>query len=256
MADSPALWRPRWAKDVGWSARLQWQLARTVCRHLTCLSSQTAMADSSAHCSKIVALGIASKTWLTGETALAVDLVRLPRQTLVAGDCTGRPQDQRHLSILLSPSVPPLGDDSLLFLMLCPTSCFPLRFDTIVPRLSRDDKQSPQDTLCKRGDCLYLRLCSYLFFCAPTFLTFSRHATPRRIEVAGGGRDAWVSAVGQRRMVMSWARSAQDFEDVGRPGLSVLDSHVQVSEDAGESRMVNGLAWATWTFLSRSWRML
>ena len=48
----------------------------------------------------------------------------------------------------------------------------------------------------------------------------------------------------------------QDFEDVGRPGLSVLDSHVQVSEDAGESRMVSGLAWATWTFLSRSWRML
>ena len=43
--------------------------------------------------------GLLSKTWLTGETALAVDLVRSPRQILVAGDCNGRLQDQCHLSI-------------------------------------------------------------------------------------------------------------------------------------------------------------
>jgi hypothetical protein len=39
------------------------------------------MADSSTGCSIIVAPGTPSKTWLTGETAMAVDLVRSPRQT-------------------------------------------------------------------------------------------------------------------------------------------------------------------------------
>ena len=69
--------------------------------------------------------GLLSKTWLTGETALAVDLVRSPRQILVAGDCNGRLQDQCHLSFTPShlhpfyPPVPLSRDESLLFLMPC-----------------------------------------------------------------------------------------------------------------------------------------
>ena len=69
--------------------------------------------------------GLLSKTWLTGETALAVDLVRSPRQILVAGDCNGRLQDQCHLSFTPShlhpfyPPVPLSRDESMLFLMPC-----------------------------------------------------------------------------------------------------------------------------------------
>ena len=69
--------------------------------------------------------GALSKTWLTGETALAVDLVRSPRQILVAGDCNGRLQDQCHLSFTPShlhpfyPPVPLSRDESMLFLMPC-----------------------------------------------------------------------------------------------------------------------------------------
>jgi hypothetical protein len=71
--------------------------------------------------------GDSSKTWLTGETAMAVELVRSPRQTwsletAIAGSETSvNFSSHFHNFTLLTAfdQFPSLRDDSLLFLMLC-----------------------------------------------------------------------------------------------------------------------------------------
>jgi hypothetical protein len=151
------------------------------------------MADSLILGSVLVAPGIWSNTWLTGETALAVDLVRSPRRTLVAGGCNGRLRDQRHLSVTLSqhhtlrlrqfpfrgmnpcfssslahiihPRPVPLSrDDPLLFLVPCSSIFLTIFYPQPVP-LPRDDSL------------LFLILCSSLSLRWPTPFPASRGMT-------------------------------------------------------------------------------
>jgi hypothetical protein len=90
-----------------WLARLLLQSTWLACflgRVLVVVDCNGRLFDSPLHpCGS----GALSKTRLTGETALAVDLVRSPRQALVAGECNRGLQDQRHLSIALASPHPP-----------------------------------------------------------------------------------------------------------------------------------------------------
>jgi hypothetical protein len=153
------------------------------------------MADSLIHGSVLVAPGIWSNTWLTGETALAVDLVRSPRRALVAGGCNGRLRDQRHLSVTLSqyhtlrlrqfpfrgmnpcfssslahifhPRPVPLSrDDSLLFLILC--SSLSLRWPTPFPA-SRGMTSGLLTALCAKEEAARTSTPPFHSFCAHAF---------------------------------------------------------------------------------------
>jgi hypothetical protein len=64
--------------------RLQWQTPRLI----LCLMAASLLF--------LVALGLSQRRWLTGETAMAVDLVGLPRPwSLIVADCNGRLPDRR-----------------------------------------------------------------------------------------------------------------------------------------------------------------